>query len=112
MSRINGHKVCGKRGGLPFVDAVHTKVDKNGQLVCAKEGWTPCDKNGNVEFTMCFPPGGSIKEDCPITSVEFVKGNIADLKFDKKGTKLPLISVKLSSGPPCKDSMKQPASLA
>jgi hypothetical protein len=37
MNRINGHKLCGKRGGLPFFEAVRpigVNATANNTLIC------------------------------------------------------------------------------
>jgi len=63
MSDLGGYRVCSKRAGLPFKDAV--RVNEQGK--CAKKGFKRCNKNSKPENAIC------VKKDtvCPITSVKF-----------------------------------------
>lgn len=50
MNQFKGARICGKRGGLPFVNV--TRVEKNGK--CPK-GTVPCGKFQSAENTVCYP---------------------------------------------------------
>ena len=88
MNNMNGYKVCGKRGGSTFIDAKRPKAmssnDTSATLVC-DDGWLPCDLQGNAEFTLCYPESGSVQNNCPVTSIEFLNGNLTDIVIGKSG---------------------------
>jgi hypothetical protein len=63
MTDLGGYRVCAKRGGLPFKDAV--RVNAEGK--CTKAGFTRCNPDSDVENGFCV----AADTVCPITSVKF-----------------------------------------
>ena len=53
MNKLNNYKLCGKRGGTPFVDVERPVNVVNGTLQC-NQGFLPCDPRGNPEYTVCY----------------------------------------------------------
>ena len=59
-------RVCGQRGGLPFVDTIRP----NRNNTCP-EGTSPCSTNTTTQHTVCYPPG-QFNQSCPITDFNIV----------------------------------------
>lgn len=70
MTKLEGETVCGRRGGLPFVDTLRPNSD--GQ--CPPKT-VPCSMNTSLENTICVEQDESecgIPENCPITEIKLV----------------------------------------
>jgi hypothetical protein len=102
MSKFNGYKLCGKRGGSPFVDSERPISSTNGTLQC-NQGYLPCDPKGNPEFTVCYKQGELLANVCPITSIQFQGNDISKFTTSKNGTNLPIVTFKISESVPCLD---------
>ena len=64
-AQFNGVRICGKRGGLPFMNAV-----RNQDLVTpdsCPSGYLPCG-SGQVENTWCVES----KTECPVTGIRLI----------------------------------------
>jgi hypothetical protein len=105
LNKLNGSKLCGKRGGTTFVDAVRPVGKVNGTLSCPQT-FRPCDPNGDPEFTYCYPMDSPWDQHCPITSVWFKNENFTDVEFSKNGTSLPMVTFKLGQDTPCLDPVR------
>ena len=72
MSRVDGRILCGKVGGIPFVDVVRL----NSTGTCP-EGTKPCIKNTavNPEYQTCYDADTVDSNLCPINDIQIVKGN-------------------------------------
>ena len=64
MTDLGGYRVCAKRGGLPFKDAVRVNVEGK----CTQAGFKRCNPDSDVDNAFCVAEGTV----CPITSVKFV----------------------------------------
>lgn len=109
LNKLNGHKICGKRGGVSFLNAVRpiSSAPKNGKISCP-DGFEPCDPKGNPEFTICRPVAVNGTDFCPITNVVFSQ-DFSKLNFTKKGDAMPMMKFKLSQEQPCLDPSLLPA---
>lgn len=65
-----GKRVCGKQGGLPFLNV--TRVNET--LVCP-EGTLPCTDKTSSDNTICYNATESPLDVCPILSMEFVNNS-------------------------------------
>ena len=80
MTQFKGARICGKRGGLPFVNV--TRVDKNGK--CPK-GTVACGKFQSAENTVCYP-FGELRDACPITYFDIMEtSTFKDLQRNGRG---------------------------
>jgi len=72
MNNFGGYSICGKRGGLPFVDA-DRPISSTGK--CA-EGLVPCSNHTSVENTICYNNRANMRDEvCPITKFILFKSN-------------------------------------
>ena len=86
QAQFNGVRICGTRGGLPFMDV--TRVGKDGK--CPK-GTTACSAKTSAENTVCYPPAEHATS-CPITSIDVVSGSEALLRQQQNQTVINLTS--------------------
>ena len=71
MTQFKGVRICGKRGGLPFLNV--TRVEKNGK--CPK-GTKACGMLMSAENTVCYPQEEHASS-CPITHIDIIEKNDA-----------------------------------
>jgi len=108
---INGHKICGARGGRAFKNAQRPQDNGSGILECPTDT-LPCDDNVFTNTTVTVDqvladPGHAAnfvicaqeQKNCPITSID-INYDWTSEKFSirtkKRATNLPLINFKLS----------------
>ena len=71
QSVMNGRRICGKRGGESFVEAV--RVNALGQC---PEGLQKCSDKTSMENTVCFDPSVASRDDsCPVTMMKLLKSD-------------------------------------
>lgn len=61
-----GQKICGRRGGDPFVTV--TRVNSEGKC---PEGTAACSNKTSAEDTICYP-ARDLSEKCPINALKFI----------------------------------------
>lgn len=109
MSDLGGFRVCGRRGGDSFSQAV--RLDSASK--CAKEGFVRCSEKTSLDTTICVKD----LRDCPITWIKWAEtqsevdkiteaegetvsvrhaGEYGFLLFSKEVDSLPVISIKMS----------------
>jgi len=111
MGEFYGTRICGTRGGDPFVNV--TRVEQNGK--CPK-GTMACGRGQSPENTVCYPPE-DLMTSCPITDIDiveepyahelYIKGSHLSLPlpeskalvFSKTTDSLPLTSFKIENAP-------------
>ena len=71
QAQFKGVRVCGTRGGLPFVDA--ERVELNGKC---PHGTAACSMDTTAENTVCYP-AEEHSTKCPITSINVMGENEA-----------------------------------
>lgn len=71
QAQFNGRRICGSRGGSPFLNV--TRVESNGK--CPK-GTQACGMGVSAENTVCYPPQEHIQK-CPITEIDVVTKDAA-----------------------------------
>jgi len=64
MADMGGYRVCAKRGGLPFKDAI--RVEDSGK--CSDVDFIRCNQGSTKENAICVRKG----EKCPVTRIQFV----------------------------------------
>ena len=67
MTELEGVSICGRRGGLPFVDTLRPNSD--GQC---PPNTVPCSRNTSIDNTICVEQDESecgILDKCPITEI-------------------------------------------
>ena len=70
MTRLEDVTICGRRGGLPFVDA--RRPNSDGQC---PPGTVPCSRSTSIENTICVEQDSSecgVPDNCPITEIRLV----------------------------------------
>jgi len=72
QGQFEGKRICGTRGGVPFVNV--TRVDKDGY--CPKNT-APCVPDADPENIVCYDIKAG-KKNCPITDLKFVKNSEVD----------------------------------
>ena len=121
MGQFNGKRICGKRGGTPFLNA--TRVDRNGNC---PTGTSPCVLSKSLENRLCYP-NDKHSQSCPITDMSIVSENEVDryrgssyqaiqysqlgrtksfVVYSKLVDSLPLTSFRMENKP-CLDSWQQ-----
>ena len=76
MTDLQGVKVCGRRGGKPFVDVQRPTSDGN-----CPSNTVPCSRATSPENTICIEANefeSGIPVDCPITDVKLIGSRQAD----------------------------------
>ena len=81
MSNMKGFKVCGSRGGQPFLTAVRADI-KEGKPICPLNSQVPCDAKGKKQV-ICVEKGQ--EASCPITDIKIVTKKDLAQRFIKKG---------------------------
>ena len=71
MHSFEGKLICGKRGGLPFIEAVRPDIETG---ECPEE-FAPCSLLTSVEHTICYDTNMPMEDQCPITAFEFFNKN-------------------------------------
>ena len=79
MADLEGVKICGKRGGKPFVDAIRPNSDGD-----CPSNTVPCSKFTSPENTICSEAkeldNHSTPVDCPITAVKLLEPDQDELE--------------------------------
>lgn len=106
MHAFDGRIICGKQGGLAFVEAVRPSIETK----ACPDGFEPCSELTSIENTICFDSTLPKEDQCPITAFQFIKkdetstlpnatelefvGNVL-LAFSKDADALPASKIKL-----------------
>jgi len=96
MNKLHGYKVCGQRGGTPFVNATRP-ISVSGNILKCPDGYLPCDDKGDLDKTICRANTTAASAVCPITSIGFNNSDISKITTRKDGKNLPVITTKLDS---------------
>ena len=73
MTNLSGVKICGKRGGKPFKEALRpTLIDR-----ACPEGTTPCSSATTIENTICISREDKDAGLCPITEIKLMDNSRA-----------------------------------
>lgn len=128
MGQLNGKRVCGR----PVDESFRTMVRPNMDGECP-EGYSLCDPtttNKSVDNMVCLQTVGEIlafEERCPILDLVIFKkfetndaiyddwvsielDAVYEIRYTKKGDKLPLSTFEMTVGQPCLDSASQVSS--